>query len=114
MLPPLEATRVEHRGDTVPPDPRSLAFPPPPRIMFSARMLVSPLYINCQYIHPTAVSCSGTLEDALQLLSKRHKLIRFAHVHERVSLLRSVEPLSAVTSGLPMKPGITRNTRLTS
>jgi len=37
--------------------------------------------------------------------------IRFAHVYERVLLLRYVELLTAITSDLPMKPGKTRNTR---
>jgi len=52
------------------------------------------------------------VKGALQLLSNRHMYIRFAHVHERVLLLRSVELLTAITSDLPMKPGRTRNTRL--
>jgi len=52
------------------------------------------------------------LKGALQLLSNRHMLIRFAHVHERVLLLRYVELLTAITSDLPMNPGKTRKTRL--
>jgi len=52
------------------------------------------------------------VKGALQLPSNRHMLIRFAHVHERVLLLRYVELLTAITSDLPMKPGRTRNTRL--
>jgi len=51
---------------------------------------------------------------ALQLLSKRQKQFRFAHAHERILLLRSVELLTAITSDLPMKPERTRNKRLTS
>jgi len=53
------------------------------------------------------------VKGALQLRSKRHKQIRFAHVHERVLLLRSVELLTAITSDLTMKSGRTRNKRLT-
>jgi len=34
------------QGDTVPPDPRSLAQPPPPGSVPSACVLVSPLYMN--------------------------------------------------------------------
>jgi len=54
------------------------------------------------------------VKGALQLRSNRHLLIRFAHVHERVLLLRFVKLLTAITSDLPMKPRNNRNTRLTS
>jgi len=39
----------------------------------------------------------GTFKGALQLLSKRHKQIHFAYVHERPLLSRSVELLTAIT-----------------
>jgi len=42
------------------------------------------------------------VKGALQLLSKRHKYIRFAHAHERVLLLRFVQLLTAITDDLPM------------
>jgi len=50
-------------------------------------------------VHPKS------LKGALQLLSKRHKKIRFAHVHEQVLLLRSVELLKAITGDVSMKLG---------
>ena len=53
-------------------------------------------------------SGTGQVKGALQLLMDRHMQTRFARVHERVLLLRSVELLTAITSDLPMKPGRTQ------
>jgi len=76
-----------------------------------------PIASQALYAHPLfapipPIASRARVEGALQLLSNRHMKIRFAHVHERVLLLRYVELLTAITSDLPMKPEKTRNTRL--
>jgi len=76
--------------------------------------------VACKLVHSISIVARmiifvlSILKGALQLLSNRHMLIRFAHVHARVLLLRVVELLTAITSDLPMQLGRTRNKRLTS